>query len=69
MKNSPNLDKRLPVNSIVLRRSFKTVQFPDKLKRFGNGFFEYLNKPTDITCEDLTQEGKTFHRQGYHWIP
>ena len=69
MQNSPNLDKPLPLNSIVLHRNFGVVQFPDKLKPLRNGPFKLLNKPTEVTYELVTSDGKIIHTHRNHLIP
>ena len=61
MQNSPNLDKTIPLNSFVLNRSFEVVHFLDKLKPIRNGSFKISNKPTDVTYDFLTEDGKIFH--------
>ena len=61
MEISPNLDKPLPVNSFVLHRKSKAVQFSDKLQPLRNGPFKLIKKPTGATYELLKQDGKTLH--------
>ena len=61
MQNSPNLDKPLTLNSFVLHQIFHVVQFSHKLEPFHNGPFKITYKPTEVTYELLTQDGKTFH--------
>ena len=69
MQNAPNLDELLQLNSIVLHRNFKAVQFPDKLKTLRNARFKIINKHTEVTLELLPQDGKTFHTHKKLLIP
>ena len=69
MQNSPSLDKSLPLNSFVSHRIFKSVQLTKKLKPLRIGPFMTINKPTEVTYELLTQEGKTFHTHRNQLIP
>ena len=69
IQETTNPDKPLPLNSFVLHRNFKQVQFSDKLKPLRNGPFKIINKPTDVTYELLTSEGFTFHTHRNHLVP
>ena len=69
MQNSPNLDKSLPLNSFDLDRTFKVVHFSDKLKPLGFRPLKIVNKPSKMTYELLTPDGKTYHRHQNHLIP
>ena len=69
MQKSPDSDKRLPLNLIVLHRNFRAVPFSVKLKPLRNGSFKISNKQTEVAYELLTQYGKTFHTHRKHLIP
>ena len=45
---SPTLDKPLPLNSIVLHRTFKAPEVSDELEPVHNGPFKTINKPTEV---------------------
>ena len=51
---SPSLGKTIPLNSFVLLRNFKSVQFPDKLKLLHSGPFRINIRPTEFMYELLT---------------
>ena len=48
MRKVPKLDEPLPLNSFVIRRNFKTVQFLDKLKTVRVVLFKIVNKATEV---------------------
>ena len=62
----PNLDEPLTLSSLVSHRIFKPVQFFDKLKPNLSGPFKFIRKPTEVTYELLTRNGKTFHTHRNH---
>ena len=68
MQLSPNLDQTLPPNSLVHLNS-KAVQFSDETKPLPNVPFKIQIKPTKVTSELLSQNGKTFHTQRNDLIP
>ena len=47
MQDAPNLDELIPLNSFVLYRNFKALQFSDKMKPPSGGPFKIINK-TDV---------------------
>ena len=53
-QETTNPYKPLPLNSFVLHRNFKQVQFSDKLKPLRNGPLKIIYKHTAVTCELLT---------------
>ena len=69
MQNLPNLDKPIPVNSVVLHRIFKALHFSDKLKPLRNGPFKKLNKPREVTHKLLTQDRKRFNTHRNLLVP
>ena len=68
MQNSRNKYKLLPLNSFVLHRTFKFVQFSEKLKPLRIDPFKSINKPTEVIFELLTQILKSFHTHRTHLI-
>ena len=68
MQNSPNLDKPSPPISFVLHPNFESVRFWDKLKALRNGPFKIVNKRSDVTCQRLAKEAKTFHTRRHFLI-
>ena len=40
--------------------TLEPIQFLDKTKSLRKSPFKLLNKPTEVTCELLTQDGKNF---------
>ena len=51
MQNSPNLNKPIPMNSIVSYRNSEAVQFLDKMKPIRNDPVKIFNKPTEVNYE------------------
>ena len=43
MHHTPIRVKHLPLNSVVLHRNIKAVEFPDKLKPLHKGDFKIVN--------------------------
>ena len=60
-KRSPNLDKPIQLNGIILHRKFQPVQFLDKLKALCLGPFKLIINPRDDMYELLIQNGNTSH--------
>ena len=59
--SSPKVDIVFPLKSLVLHQTFNAIHFSGKPKPPSNGPFTIVNNPVEVTCEVLTQEGKTFH--------
>ena len=69
MQKPHKSDKPLPLNSFILHQNRRAVHFSDKLKKLREGPFKVFNKPTKVTHELLTQDGKTFQIHRNHSIP
>ena len=58
MQDTSNIDNPLQLNSIVLYRNCKTVNFADKLKSLRNAPSKMTNKHTEVKYELLERKGK-----------
>ena len=59
----------LDIGTFVLKRNFLHVLFSDKLKPLRIGPFKIINKISDITYENVNQDGYTSHIHRNHFIP
>ena len=55
--------KNITTIFICFTPKFEAVQFLDKLNQLRSGPFKIVNKPTEVTYEILTQNGRTIHTQ------
>ena len=60
--------KPLPIGTFVLKRNFTQVHFSDKLKPFGIGPYEIIDRQSDVTYEIISQDGSNVHVHRYHLI-
>ena len=57
------------IGTFVLKRNFTHVHFSDKLKPLRIGPYKIIDRLSDVTYEQLAQDGSTIHVHRNHLIP
>ena len=64
-----NNPRPLDIGTFVPKRNFLHVLFSDKLKPLRIGPFKFIDKISDITYENVNQDGYTSHTHRNHLVP